>query len=54
MPGVPYFSRGEGLMKNDIQLKQRILDGKYSCPSYRGLLSERKILDIITYLRTLY
>ena len=54
MPGTPNFSRGEGLMNNDVELKQRILDGKFSCPSYFGILSERKVLDVISYLRTFY
>ncbi len=54
MPGTPIFSRGQGLHKDTVQLKQRILRGGMTCPSYEGILTEREALDVVSYLRTLY
>lgn len=54
MPGTPNFSRGEGLRMTNVQLKDRILRGKMACPSFRGILSEKDVLDVVSYLRTLH
>lgn len=54
MPGTPRFSRGQGLHKDTVQLKERILRGGMTCPSYEGILTEREALDVVSYLRTLY
>jgi cytochrome c6 len=53
MPGVPEFRRGEGLLRSDDDLLQFIRNGSGMMPAYRGLLSDRDILDVIAYLRTL-
>lgn len=53
MPGVPDFSRGEGLLKPDMELMAVIKSGSGMMPAYRGLLSDEDILDIIAHLRTL-
>jgi cytochrome c6 len=53
MPGLPDFRRGEGLMRSDNDLLQFIRNGSGMMPAYRGLLSDRDILDVISYLRTL-
>lgn len=53
MPGVPDFRRGEGLFRSDDDLLQFIRNGSGMMPAYRGLLSDRDILDVISYLRTL-
>jgi len=53
VPGVPNFARGEGLMYSDLNLLGVVQQGKGAMPAYRGLLSERQILDVIAYLRTL-
>lgn len=53
MPGVPDFRRGEGLLRSDDDLLQFIRNGSGMMPAYRGLLSDRDILDVISYLRTL-
>jgi cytochrome c6 len=53
MPNAPNFSQNEGLMSSDRALLISILAGKAAMPSYRGVLSEQDILDVIAYLRTL-
>lgn len=54
LPGLPDFSRGNGLLESDIVLRNRIFAGQGMMPAYRGLLSEQEVLDIIAYLRTLH
>jgi cytochrome c6 len=53
MPGIPDFKRGERLLRSDNDLLQFIRNGSGMMPAYRGLLSDREILDVISYLRTL-
>jgi len=53
MPGLPDFSRGQGLLSSDNDLMQFIRNGRGMMPAFRGLLSDRDILDVIAYLRTL-
>jgi len=53
VPGVPDFTRGEGLRRSDLSLFEVLQSGKGSMPAYRGILAEREILDVIAYLRTL-
>lgn len=53
MPGLPDFSRAQGLMQSDNDLLQFVRNGAGMMPAYRGLLSDREILDVIAYLRTL-
>ena len=52
-PGVPDFSRGESLYLPDIDLVQRLRDGDGHLPSYRGLLSDEELRDVVAYIRTL-
>lgn len=52
-PGVPDFSRGESLYAPDVDLVQRLRDGGGHLPSYRGLLSDEELRDVIAYIRTL-
>ena len=54
MPGMPNFSRGEGLFQTDTELVPKIEQGIGMMPAYRGLLSTQDILDVIAYLRTLH
>lgn len=54
MPGTPNFTRGGTLMKPDLSLYHQIADGKNAMPGFRGVLSEHEILDVISYIRTLY
>lgn len=53
MPGVPDFSRGERLMQSDIDLIKTLNRGKGMMPAFQGILTEKDILDVIAYLRTL-
>ena len=54
MPGAPNFNRGESLLRPDSALLLQIRNGKNACPAYRGMLSDRDILDVIAFLRTLH
>lgn len=53
-PGSPSFERGQGMMKPDFVLVESTRVGKNGHPSYQGRLSDRDILDMIAYLRTLH
>lgn len=53
-PGSPSFERGQGMMKPDFMLMELTRVGKNAMPSYQGLLSNRDILDMIAYLRSLH
>jgi mono/diheme cytochrome c family protein len=52
-PGVPDFSLGEGLFAPDVDLVQRLRDGGGHLPSYRGLLTDDELRDVVAYIRTL-
>lgn len=52
-PGMPDFSRGEGLFKSNMALTETIKSGKVAMPAFEGLLTDNEILDVIAYLRTL-
>ena len=53
MPGTPSFARSEGLLQPDLTLLATIKAGKNVMPAFQGVLSDRDILDVIAYLRTL-
>lgn len=53
-PGAANFSKGEGLFQSDTSLLERIKKGKNACPSYKGILRNQQIFDVISYLRALY
>lgn len=53
-PGSPSFERGQGLMRPDFTLMEATRMGKNAMPAYQGVLSNRDILDIIAYMRTLH
>ena len=52
-PGTPDFSLGEGLFVPDAELVQRLREGRGHLPSYRGLLSDEELRDVVAYVRTL-
>lgn len=54
LPGLPDFSRSQGLLKSDNDLLNFIRAGQGMMPAFRGLLTDREILDVIAYLRTLH
>ena len=53
MLSAPNFAKNEGLMKPDEDLLVSIKNGKAAMPSYRGILNDQEILNVIAYLRTL-
>lgn len=53
MAGAADFARGEGLLRSDFALLDRIKAGRNACPAYLGILSEQEIFDVIAYLRSL-
>lgn len=53
MPGAPHLARGERLMQSDLTLLAAFKSGKNAMPAYLGILSDREILDVIAYSRTL-
>jgi cytochrome c6 len=52
-PGIPDFTRGESLMVPDGQLFEQLWDGMRHMPSYRGMIEDSDLRDVIAYLRTL-
>jgi mono/diheme cytochrome c family protein len=54
MPGTPNFSRGGTMMKPDLALYRQIANGRNAMPGFLGVLSEQEILDVVSYIRTLY
>ncbi len=52
MPNAPNFTKSEGLLSSDRDLLSSIKSGKAAMPSYRGVLSDQDILNVIAYLRT--
>lgn len=52
-PGTPDFSRGESLFVPDTELVRRLREGSAMKPSYRGLLTDKEMRDVIAYVRTL-
>ncbi|NOY63206.1 MAG: cytochrome c [Gammaproteobacteria bacterium] len=53
IPGVPDFTRGEGLLQSDIGLLSVLKAGKGMMPAFMGRMNETEMLDVIAYLRTL-
>lgn len=54
MPGAPNFDRGEGVLKPDFTLLASIRAGKNAMPAFQGILSDRDIMDVIAFVRTLH
>jgi len=53
MPGTPDLKRGQVMLRPDVQLLRSIRSGRGGMPAYFGVLSEREILDLVAYMRTL-
>ena len=51
--GVPDFSRGESLQQFDDRLVQSVANGKKLMPAFRRIISERDLVNVVFYLRTL-
>lgn len=54
MPGVPDFTRGQGLFKSNSDLISIIEQGKQIMPAYQGILSRDEMDDVIAYIRSMY
>lgn len=53
MPGAPHLARGERMTQPDMVLLASLKAGKNAMPAYIGILSDREMLDVIAYSRTL-
>ena len=53
-PDAPNFLRGEGLLKPDDLILRSLRNGVNAMPGYRGVLSDREMFDVISYLRTFF
>ena len=53
IPGAPNLARGEGLMQPDTMLLTTLRTGRGAMPGYLGILTDREILDVVAYSRTL-
>jgi cytochrome c6 len=53
MPGTPSFARGERLNMPDRILFASIKNGKNLCPSWRKILKDEDMLNVLAYIRTL-
>lgn len=51
--GVPDLRRGLAMMRPDRQLLATLRNGRTTMPGYLGRLSDRDLLDVIAYMRTL-
>jgi cytochrome c6 len=53
MPGAPDFKRGRALLRPDAELLRGIRRGRGAMPGYFGILTDREILDVVAFTRTL-
>lgn len=54
VPDVPNFSMGQGLMKSDQEIMEKIKRGGTVMPGYKGLMTDAEILDVIAHMRTFF
>ncbi|NOZ54841.1 MAG: cytochrome c [Gammaproteobacteria bacterium] len=52
LAGTPSFRGGRIMMKGDIELINTINNGRAIMPSFRGVLTDSQIQDVVAYLRT--
>ena len=53
LPEAPNFARGERLLQPDLALLGSVRVGRGAMPGFMGLISDREILDVISFLRTM-
>jgi mono/diheme cytochrome c family protein len=53
-PGTPSFARGERLMQPDRTLLASVKNGKNLCPSWRRVVTDADLLNVLAYIRTLH
>ena len=54
LPEAPNFARGDGLMQPDRLLAEAVRNGKGAMPGFYGVLTDQEVIDVVTYLRTLF
>jgi len=54
MPGVPDFTRGQGLFKPNSELVSIIEQGRHIMPAYQGILTRDEIDDVVSYVRSFH
>ena len=54
MAGAPDFTRGDGLFQSDAAVFDAIRSSEIMMHGFEGILLDQEIIDIITYIRTLY
>ena len=54
LPGAPDLNRPETMMRPELTLLVSIRSGKNAMPAFQGILSDRDIMDVIAYVRTLH
>lgn len=52
-PEAPNFARGERLFQPDSALIDAVRSGIKTMPAFMGILKDREILDVISYVRSL-
>ena len=50
--GTPSFREGRLMARSTADLMETVRTGKNLMPSFRGILEEQQIDDVITYIRT--
>jgi mono/diheme cytochrome c family protein len=53
-PGTPSFARGERLQAPDTALMATIKAGKNLCPSWRRIVPDADLMNVLSYIRTLH
>lgn len=53
LPGAPNFRMDNRLMRPDMVLVESIRNGRNAMPAFRGVLTDRQLLDVVAFLRTL-
>jgi cytochrome c6 len=53
MPDAPNFANSEKLLRPDVFILASIKEGINAMPAFQGMMKDKDILDVISYLRTL-
>jgi len=54
LPLTPDISRGEGMEKSRFQHLRTVRNGSGNMPAFAGAIRDEFIVDIVTYMMTLY
>lgn len=53
-PEAPSLAGSDKVLQPDVMLLTRIKTGRNRCPPFLGILSDKEILDLVSYMRTLH